>query len=240
MAFDAHSNGAYSTVLTAPSPATSGTSLVVQSGDGTRFPAVPFNATVYPAGAQPLFANGANAEIVRVTAISTDTFTITRAQEGTSARSIVVGDQIVAGVTKKTLTDIEVPGEQAASATVATSETTTSTTYTDLTTTTDTVTVTIGANGLAFVFLYCNMANSAASSQCYAAYVVSGANIQAATDTQSLQYVTPPSGSAWNGAFGATFLLTGLSTGSTTFKMKYRVNTNTGTFLNRRIAVIPY
>ena len=109
MSYDAHSNGAYSTILTAPSPATSGTSLVVQSADGTRFPAVPFNATVWPAGAQPLFANGANAEIVRVTAVSTDTFTITRTQEGSSARSIVVGDQIVASITAKTLTDIETP-----------------------------------------------------------------------------------------------------------------------------------
>src|ERR1019366_5993586 len=100
-------NGAYSTVLTAPSPASSGTSLVIQSGDGVRFPTAPFNATVWPAGAQPLFANVVNAEIVRVTSVTTDTFTITRAQEGTSARSIVVGDQIDATITAKTVTDIE-------------------------------------------------------------------------------------------------------------------------------------
>ncbi len=97
---DAHKNFAYSTVLTAPSPASSGTSLVVQSGDGTKFPAVSFNATVWPAGAQPLTTN---AEIVRVTAISTDTFTITRTQESTSARSIIVGDQIAQTITVATL-----------------------------------------------------------------------------------------------------------------------------------------
>lgn len=101
---DAHKNLAYSTVLTAPSPATSGTSLVVQSGKGADFPAVPFNVTVWPAGAIPL---NTNAEIVRVTAISTDTFTITRTQESTSARIIVVGDQIAASITAKTLKDIE-------------------------------------------------------------------------------------------------------------------------------------
>ena len=101
---DAHKNFAYSTVLTAPSPATSGTSLVVQSGDGTKFPAVPFNAPVWPAGAQPTTAN---AEIVRVTGISTDTLTIARAQESTSARTIVIGDQIAATITAKTITDIE-------------------------------------------------------------------------------------------------------------------------------------
>ena len=104
MSFDAHKNFAYSTVATAPSPASSGTSLVVASGDGAKFPAVPFNATVWPANSQPTTAN---AEIVRVTGISTDTFTITRATESTSARSIGVGDQIAATITAKTVTDIE-------------------------------------------------------------------------------------------------------------------------------------
>jgi len=104
MAFDDHKNFAYSTVATAPSPADSGTSLDVQSGDGSKFPTPPFNATVWPANQQPTTSN---AEIVRVTAISTDTFTITRAQEGSSARSIQVGDQIAATITAKSLTDIE-------------------------------------------------------------------------------------------------------------------------------------
>lgn len=107
---DAHANFAVSTVATAPSPATSGTSLVVASGHGTRFPAVSFNATVWPAGVQP---TPANAEIVRVSNISTDTFTIARTQESTSARTIIVGDQIAATITKKTLTDIESAGSGA-------------------------------------------------------------------------------------------------------------------------------
>lgn len=104
MSFDSHANLASSTVATAPSPATSGTSLVVATGQGSRFPTAPFNATVWPANTQP---TPANAEIVRVTAVSTDTFTITRAQESTTARSIGVGDQIAATITAKTLTDIE-------------------------------------------------------------------------------------------------------------------------------------
>lgn len=101
---DAHKNFAYSTVATAPSPASSGTSLVVAAGEGALFPAVPFNVTVWPAGVQPL---STNAEIARVTAISTDTLTITRAQESSVARSVVAGDQIAATITNKTLTDIE-------------------------------------------------------------------------------------------------------------------------------------
>lgn len=101
---DAHKNFAASLVATAPSPASSGTSLVVTTGEGTKFPAVPFNAVIWPTGALPTTAN---AEIVRVTAISTDTFTITRTQESTSARTVVVGDQIAASLTAKTLTDVE-------------------------------------------------------------------------------------------------------------------------------------
>lgn len=101
---DAHKNFAVSLVATAPSPASSGTSLVVTAADGTKFPAVPFNATIWPATLNPTTAN---AEIVRVTAISTDTFTITRTQESTSARTVVVGDQIAATITAKTLTDVE-------------------------------------------------------------------------------------------------------------------------------------
>lgn len=101
---DAHKNFAYSTVATAPSPASSGLSLVVAAADGAKFPAPPFNVTIWPAGAQPTTAN---AEIARCTAKATDTFTITRAQEGSSARTVVVGDQIEAGITVKTLTDVE-------------------------------------------------------------------------------------------------------------------------------------
>lgn len=101
---DAHKNFAQSLVATAPSPATSGISLVVTGADGAKFPATPFNATIWPAGVQPTTTN---AEIVRVTAISTDTFTIVRTQESTSARTVIIGDQISANVTVKTMTDTE-------------------------------------------------------------------------------------------------------------------------------------
>jgi hypothetical protein len=113
MAFDAHANFAISTVATAPSPATTGTSLVVTGGQGSRFPAVPFNAVVCP-NALP---TPANAEVVRVTARSADTLTITRTQEGSSARPIVAGDMIFAAITAKTLTDLET-GFQASDATL--------------------------------------------------------------------------------------------------------------------------
>ena len=88
---DALKNFAYSLVAVAPIPATSGTALTVTTGQGSYFPATPFDATIWPAGVQP---SNTNAEIVRVTNVSTDTFTITRAQYGTTAQSIAVGYQI--------------------------------------------------------------------------------------------------------------------------------------------------
>src|SRR6476620_4789743 len=102
--FDSHKNFSYSTVATAPSPATSGTSLVVAAGDGAKFPSSNFNVVIWPAGAQP---TSTNSEIVRVSSVSTDTFTITRTQEGTAARTVVVGDQIAVAITAKLFTDLE-------------------------------------------------------------------------------------------------------------------------------------
>jgi hypothetical protein len=104
MAFDAHKNFAMSAVVTPPSPPTSGTSLTVVTGEGALFPAAPFNATVCPPGVLPSVANS---EIVRVTARSGDVLTITRAQEGSVARAVVVGDLCVASITAKAFQDIE-------------------------------------------------------------------------------------------------------------------------------------
>lgn len=95
-----HKNLAYATVGTAPTPAASGTTLALTSGHGARMPAVPFEAAVWPAGAQP---DPSNAEIVKVTDLATDAATIVRAQGGTSARTIVAGDQFAAAITEKDL-----------------------------------------------------------------------------------------------------------------------------------------
>jgi len=100
-------NFAYSNVATPPSPATSGTSLTVTAGQGALFPTAPFDATIWPSGVQPL---STNAEIVRVTAVSTDTFTITRAQYGTTAQSITAGYQIAQTIDANLLTEIATMG----------------------------------------------------------------------------------------------------------------------------------
>jgi hypothetical protein len=89
-----YKNFAIATVATAPSPATSGTSLVVTASEGARFGGTPFMASIGPPDATH---TKDNAERVRVSAISTDTFTIVRAQEGSTARTVIVGDVIYSG-----------------------------------------------------------------------------------------------------------------------------------------------
>ncbi len=101
---DAHANFAYSTILLDADPPGAGNNITVQSGDGALFPTPPFNATIWPISAQP---TSANAEIVRVTAIVGDVFTIERRQEGSYARDILIGDQIAATITNKTLVEAE-------------------------------------------------------------------------------------------------------------------------------------
>lgn len=121
---------------------------------------------------------------------------------------------------------------------VATSEATSSATYTNLATVTDTVTVIIGVNGLALVTLYANFAVFTANNNPYVSFVVSGANTLAANDNMALNYQAYTSNSVTS--VGASFLLTGLATGSTTFKMQYRSPTGTAvSFANRRIGVVP-
>ncbi len=122
---------------------------------------------------------------------------------------------------------------------VATAETTTSTSYTDLATTTDTVTVSIGANGLALVILSATQSNSIAGDASFTSFAASGANTIAASDARALGVGAvaglPTGQSSWS------YLATGLTPGSTVFKMKYRVVTGgTVTYSNRYIVVIPF
>lgn len=107
MTFDPRSIFAEASVATAPSPASSGTSLIVDNDFPAGAVSAPYNIIVAPSGQRPTFAN---AEICRVTAkggTGNKTWTITRAQEGSAARSILVGDKVYLALTPKVLTDIE-------------------------------------------------------------------------------------------------------------------------------------
>jgi len=94
-----YKNFAYSRIVTAPSPATTGTNIVITTGDGTLFPTTPFNAVIWPVGEIPL---STNAEIITVNDSTGDIFIIERQQESTSARTVIIGDRISATITAYT------------------------------------------------------------------------------------------------------------------------------------------
>jgi hypothetical protein len=105
--FDAVGNFGYGTVLTAPSPSTSGVTVELNPGEGDLFPNPspnPYNVTAYPEATGPLLSN---AEIWRVTAKAGDALTIIRAQEGTSAKAVQVGWQVAMAPTAKVIQDIQ-------------------------------------------------------------------------------------------------------------------------------------
>jgi hypothetical protein len=95
---------ATSLVVTAPSPATTGTSLVVTSSEGSRYPATPFFAVAHPANELPTLDN---AEKVQVTNVTSDTFTIVRAEGDTTAKSIAVGWRISNAVFNEDFTELQ-------------------------------------------------------------------------------------------------------------------------------------
>lgn len=78
-------------VVTPPSPADSGTTLVLQTGEGARMPATPFFATAHPPTQFPTLDN---AEKIEVTDVTSDTITFTRAEGDTSAQDIEAGWRI--------------------------------------------------------------------------------------------------------------------------------------------------
>lgn len=97
MAYDNHSNLACSKITAVPVDAVNGTAFDVVADDGQLFsPNQP--VTMWPDGPAP---NHDSAEIGYITAVSGDTITITRAQEGTQALSVAVGWNIAATLTAK-------------------------------------------------------------------------------------------------------------------------------------------
>lgn len=128
------------------------------------------------------------------------------------------------------------PIANSAGAVVTTGEATSSTSYTDLATTTDTVTVTVGTNAKALVILSAAPVSNTSGTLSYISFAASGANTIASSDTRAL-YVGALTGlSQGQGSWG--YMATGLTPGSTTFKMKYRVSGGSTTFSNRYISVI--
>ena len=87
MSLDAITNFGYATLSAGID--SDDTSITLTTGHGARLPSTAFNAPIWDTsyGSPTLAYHAGAAEIVRVTARSTDTLTVTRAQEGTTARS---------------------------------------------------------------------------------------------------------------------------------------------------------
>lgn len=84
---------------------TSVTSIVLNSGQGSNMPAVPFFATITP---KNVLSTIGNSEVVLVTARSTDTLTVTRAQKGTTAKSFVADDILANGIYVEDINGVDV------------------------------------------------------------------------------------------------------------------------------------
>jgi hypothetical protein len=89
------------------------TSIVLSAGQGAKLPAVSFNCTWWDSTAYADPSDDPNAEIVRVTNISTDTLTITRGAEsatggGAASTKNTAGHvyKLILGITAKMITDI--------------------------------------------------------------------------------------------------------------------------------------
>lgn len=120
--------------------------------------------------------------------------------------------------------------------TIVTSETTSSTSFTDLATVGPEVTVTTGE--LALVLWGAQMVNDTTDTTVRASVDVTGASTIAASDVRALSYQTSSAGSLFQGSHVVFY--DDLTPGSNTFTMKYRVGAGTGTFLRRRLIVLPY
>lgn len=118
---------------------------------------------------------------------------------------------------------------------VGTSQSTTSTSFTDLTTSGPSVTVTTGTAAL--VIISATLQNSNAGSTSYIGVDVSGASTIAAAQTKALILESAIADQPVQCSY--VYLETGLTAGSNTFKLEYQVSGSTGTFLRRRLIVVP-
>ena len=85
------------------------TSIVLQNGQGSLLPVPPFNLVWYNSSDFSDPSLDPDVEIVRVTGVTGDTLTVTRAQEGTSASTKNTAGktyQMILGITAKMITDI--------------------------------------------------------------------------------------------------------------------------------------
>lgn len=119
---------------------------------------------------------------------------------------------------------------------VATAQTTTSTTYTDLTTVGPARSVSTGTSAL--VCWSARVRNATVGGISYVGLTISGATSSAAADALALQFEAATSNQIMRAGVAQIYL--GLTGGSNTFTMQYRVSAGTGEFAQRNLSVIPF
>lgn len=108
--------------------------------------------------------------------------------------------------------------------------------YGDLNTVGPSVTVTCGTTVL--ISIYASLQSVTAGAHPHMSYGITGNTTVTATDATAIAYQSSTAGQSTR--IGMTFLRTGMTPGSNTFTAKYRSNTGTGSFSDRRITVVPF
>jgi hypothetical protein len=116
------------------------------------------------------------------------------------------------------------------------SETTASTSYTNLATVGPQVSVTTGT--LALVLFACGIDNTVTNGASEASVMVTGASSVAASTDWSLRRDGLASSNSL--ILGRAHMFSGLTPGTNTFRMQYKVGSGTGSFFNREIVVLPF
>jgi hypothetical protein len=125
---------------------------------------------------------------------------------------------------------------RASSAADLTAGTTTSTTYTNLTGSGIGPAVTVATGPAALVIVRCSAENTGGGSS-RMAYDISGATSLAAADNRGMGFFGAAGG---NVNASDVSLVSSLTPGTNTFTARYRVSSGTGSFLSRRIIVMPF
>lgn len=120
---------------------------------------------------------------------------------------------------------------------VATNEGTTSTSYVELTTK-QSVTVTVPNSGKVLVDIGCNTDSATSNVTSYISFSASGANTVSVGTYEGRQNLATTGVNAAS-SIQRRFLLTGLTAGSTTFTLMFKVNTVGANFYERNIIVEP-
>lgn len=118
---------------------------------------------------------------------------------------------------------------------VSNSETSDSESFTDLSTFGPSVTVKTGTQ--AWVHLYCGMHSDGANNSYLMGFDVTGDSSIEASDSRSIQGRV--NSANLNRRMAASFVVSNLTSGSNVFTAKYRVESGSGTFTDRAIAVFP-